>query len=436
MHIPTRILQRGSWPDARSVAAALRTETVGGALLLAAAALALILANSPLRESYFALRDTHIGPAGLHLDLSVGTWAADGLLAIFFFVAGLELKRELAVGDLRDPAKAAVPIIAAACGVAVPSLLFILVVLGGGGDAQALRGWAIPAATDIAFALAVLAVLGTHLPSALRAFLLTLAVVDDLIAITIIAVGYTSGLSLTPLALSLLPLLAFRVALQRGAAHWWLLIPLAVLTWALVHASGVHATVAGVVLGLVVPVRSDHAAGVARPLEERLDRRLRPISAGLAVPLFALFAAGVQVSGAGLGQALQDRAAVGVVLALVLGKLIGVFGGTYLTARFTHAELDTDLAWSDVLGLSLLAGIGFTVSLLITELAFDADPTRLDHVKTAVLLASMIASLLAAIVLRRRNATYRRIAELESIDADGDGVPDIYGDPAPSGEAR
>ena len=186
-----RILRRSTWTETQFVAAALRTETVGGALLLAAALTALVFANSPWHEAYAALRDTVVGPAALHLDLTLGQWAADGLLAVFFFVAGLELKREFLVGDLRDPAKAAVPVAAALCGVAVPALLYVSVAAGLGGRGEMLRGWAVPTATDIAFALAVLAVIGTHLPAALRSFLLTLAVVDDLVAITIIAVFYT-----------------------------------------------------------------------------------------------------------------------------------------------------------------------------------------------------------------------------------------------------
>jgi len=198
-----RLLGRGSWPETARIAYVLRKETVGGALLLVAAVAALTWANSPWSETYFALGKVLVGPEALHLHLTLGDWAADGLLAIFFFVAGLELKREFVAGDLRDPARAAVPIAAAVGGVLVPALLYTALNIGRSRD---IAGWAIPTATDIAFALAVLAIIGSHLPSALRTFLLTLAVVDDLIAITIIAVFYTHDLQVAPLLLALIPL--------------------------------------------------------------------------------------------------------------------------------------------------------------------------------------------------------------------------------------
>jgi len=416
-----RLFSRGSWPEAQHVARALRTETVGGVLLLVGTLVALTWANSPWREAYQSLRETTVGPAALKLDLTLSEWAGDGLLAVFFLVAGMELKRELVVGDLRDPAKAVLPVVAALAGVVVPALIFLAVTAG---DPAAARGWAVPTATDIAFALAVLAVLGTHLPSALRAFLLTLAVVDDIVAITIIAVAYTSDLQPLALLAALVPLLVFAAAVRARHTAWWLLIPLAFATWTLVHASGVHATVAGVLLGLTVPVR--RAAGERRSVAERFEHLIRPFSAGVAVPVFALFAAGVTLVGGGLGSALRDRVSLAVVLALVVGKCVGIMGGTWLTARFTRAELDDHLAWGDVLGLSLLAGIGFTVSLLIGELAYGAGSPRDDHVKVAVLAASVLSALLAAVVLRRRNAVYRRIEALERRDDDGDGVPDCY----------
>jgi NhaA family Na+:H+ antiporter len=347
---------------------------------------------------------------------------------VFFFVAGLELKRELVAGDLREPRRAALPVAAAVGGMVVPALLYTLVNLGGGSD---LRGWAIPTATDIAFALAVLAVISTHLPSGLRTFLLTLAVVDDLLAITIIAVFYTDTLDVVPLLAALLPLGAFTVLVQRRIRAWWLLLPLAGLTWGLVHASGVHATVAGVLLGFAVPVlRSERDGGPdAGPgLAEQFEHTWRPISAGIAVPVFAFFSAGVTVGGLdGLREALTDPVTVGIVLGLVVGKAIGVLSATFLVARFTRADLDEDLAWTDVVGVSVLAGIGFTVSLLIGELAFGAGSERDDHAKVGVLAGSVLAGLIAAVLLRLRNRAYRRLQEIEQRDADGDGVPDVFG---------
>lgn len=427
-----RLFRRPSWTEAQTVARALRTETVGGAVLLVAALVALVWANSPWREAYAGLRDRVVGYAPWHLDLTLGHWAADGLLAIFFFVAGLELKREFLVGDLRSPAKAAVPVVAAAAGVAVPAILFTATVLLAGADGDALRGWAIPTATDIAFALAVLAVIGSHLPSGLRSFLLTLAVVDDLIAITIIALFYTQGLELVPLLLAVVPLAAFAFLAQRRIVVWWLLVPLAFATWALVHASGIHATVAGVLLGLTVPVRPRAHVPVVSTLPaetdvaERLEHRLRPLSAGFAVPVFAFFASGVTVVGGGVGGALRDPVTVGIVVGLVAGKVVGVLGSTWLMARFTRARLDDDLTWTDVVGLALLTGVGFTVSLLVGELAFGAGSARDEHAKIAVMVGSLLAAVLASVVLRRRNAAYRAIALEDEVDDDGDGVPDAF----------
>ncbi len=428
MNRPGTLLARGSWLEAARIAAVLRLETVGGALLLVSTVVALVWANSPVAESYAALRDFTVGPAALHLDLSLGTWAADGLLAIFFFVVGLELKREFVAGDLRDPRRAALPILAAVAGMVVPALLFVALNLTSGGGA--LQGWAIPTATDIAFALAVLAIVGTHLPTALRTFLLTLAVVDDLLAVTIIAVVYTSDLELLPLLGALVPLALFTWAVQRRIRFWWLLLPLALATWALVHASGVHATVAGVLLGFAVPVIRSQAAGgpEAGPgLSEHFEHRFRPISAGVAVPVFAFFAAGVTVGGlSGFTDALTDRVALGIVVGLVVGKTVGIFGATYLLSRFTHADLDSDLRWLDVLGVSVLAGIGFTVSLLIGDLAYGAGSPREDFVKVGVLTGSVLASVLAAAILRIRDHAYRRMYEAETADVDADGIPDVY----------
>ena len=427
--VPPPLLARGSWSETRRVIEVLREETVGGAILLAAAAIALIWANSPWAESYKTLTQLQVGTDvfGLHLDLSLGAWAADGLLAIFFFVVGLELKREFVAGDLRDPSRAALPIAAAVGGMAVPALIFAAFTWGVGDGA--VRGWAIPTATDIAFAVAVLAVISTHLPSALRTFLLTLAVVDDLLAIAVIAVFYTSKINLPALLLALIPLALFAFAVQRRVRSWWLLIPLALLTWVFVHESGIHATVAGVLLGFMVPVvRSARDHGADGPgLAEHLEHLVRPLSAGFAVPVFAFFAAGVTFGGYdGFVTALRNPVALGIVTGLVVGKMIGVFGTTRLLAAFTHANLDASLRWIDVFGVAMLAGIGFTVSLLIGDLAYGHESPRQDIVKVAVLTGSVVAAVLAAIVLRARNRHYRAVFEIETTDADHDGVPDVY----------
>jgi Na+:H+ antiporter, NhaA family len=425
------LLPRGSWPEAVRIASVLRSETVGGALLLVATVVALVWANSPISDSYNALRDFEVGPSWLHLHLSLGTWAADGLLAIFFFVVGLELKREFVAGDLRDPRRAALPILAAVGGMVVPATVFVLVNLNTGDGA--LRGWAIPTATDIAFALAVLAIVSTHLPTALRTFLLTLAVVDDLLAVAIIAVVYTTDLNVLAFLGALVPIGLFTVAVQRRIRSWWLLLPLAFAAWTLMHASGVHATIAGVLLGFAVPVIRSQARGgpAAGPgLAEHFEHRFRPISAGFAVPVFAFFAAGVTVGGlSGFTDALTNPVALGIVGGLIVGKTVGIFGTTYLLSRFTHASLDANLRWLDVLGVSVLGGIGFTVSLLIGDLAFGEGSERDEFVKVGVLTGSVVASLLASVILRARNRAYRRIEAAETADADADGIPDVYEQP-------
>ena len=413
------LFSRGSWSETDRIATILRKETVGGALLLLATVIALIWANSPWFESYNTLMATTVGPSALHLDLSLSTWAADGLLAIFFFVVGLELKREFVAGDLRDPARAALPIAAAVGGMAIPALIFVLVNLRTGDGA--LMGWAIPTATDIAFAVAVLAVISTHLPASLRTYLL---------AVTIIAVFYTDEINFVALGLTIIPLGLFTLAVQKRIRSWWILIPLAVITWVLMHESGVHATVAGVLLGFAVPVMRSKAAGgpdAGPGLAEHFEHKVRPISAGIAVPLFAFAAAGVTVGGfSGLISALTDPIAIGIIAGLVIGKTIGIFGTTYLVSKFTRATLGAGLKWLDVAGVSMLAGIGFTVSLLIGDLAFGEGTQRDDHVKVGVLAGSLIAATLAALILLSRNKAYRLIHIEETRDDDHDGIPDVY----------
>ncbi|RAX16921.1 Na+/H+ antiporter NhaA [Pseudarthrobacter sp. AG30] len=429
------VFSRGSYAEALRIGEILRKETVGGALLVIAAVIALVWANSPASESYFALRDFTVGYAPWHLELSLGAWAADGLLAIFFFLVGLELKREFVAGDLRQISKSIVPVAAAVGGVAVPAVIYAVVNLA---SPETLRGWAIPTATDIAFAVAVLAIIGSHLPSALRIFLLTLAVVDDLIAITIIAFFYSSDIQRTPLLLALVPLAVYAFLAQKyrrffgrhAAAAWLILLPLGVLTWALVHASGIHATVAGVLLGFAVPVIRSQASGgpEAGPgLAEIFEHRFRPISAGVAVPIFAFFSAGVLVGGwEGLASALSDPVALGIILGLVLGKPVGILATTWVLTKATRASLDSSFTWIDVFGVALLAGIGFTVSLLVAELSFGNGSLHDDHAKVGILAASLIAALLATVVLRTRNRQYRLAEELEKVDSDHDGIPDVY----------
>jgi NhaA family Na+:H+ antiporter len=256
--------------------------------------------------------------------------------------------------------------------------------------------------------------------------------VDDLLAISIIAIFYTADLDLLFLALALIPIGVFALLVQRRVHSGWLLVPLALVAWGLVHESGVHATVAGVLLGFTVPVLRRGGRADGPGLAEHLEHLVRPISAGVAVPVFAFFAAGVTVGGlSGLVDSLGDRVALGIVCGLVVGKTVGILGSTWLLATFTRAELDDELAWVDVLGMAMLAGIGFTVSLLIGELAFGQGSEREDHVKVGVLVGSLAAAVLASVVLRLRNRVYKRIWERESLDADDDGIPDVFQDERP-----
>lgn len=429
---PRKALGRLSLPERNFVADALRTETVGGMLLLVAAITALIWANVPaLHDSYESVSHFRFGPEALGLNLSVAHWAADGLLAVFFFVAGVELKRELVAGDLRDPRAAALPVVAALCGMAVPALVYTLTSGIGGGS---LAGWAVPTATDIAFALAVLAVIGTSLPSALRAFLLTLAVVDDLFAILIIAVFFTADLDFVALGGAVAGLAVFWLLLRKGVRGWYVYVPLALVVWGLMYNSGIHATVAGVAMGLMV--RCHRHEGEEQSPGERIEHLVRPLSSGLAVPLFALFSAGVAISGSALADVFTTPETLGVVLGLLVGKTVGIFGGTWLTTRFTRASLSEDLAWADVFAVATLAGIGFTVSLLIGELAFEGDAAMTDSVKAAVLTGSLIATVGAAVLLKIRNAKYRRLSQEEERDDDLSGIPDVYEEDDPAHHLR
>ena len=384
----------------------LRAERTGGVLLLAGALVALLWANSPWSASYTTISETVVGPAALHLDLSLAAWATDGLLAIFFFVVGVELKREIVDGELRRPGTAVVPVVAAVGGMAVPALLYLLANSSAvGGEPQ---GWAVPTATDIAFAVAVLSVVGRSLPASLRAFLLTLAVVDDLLGIVVIAVVYTDGLRLVWFAASLVAVALFAalVRVRRpGFAGHAALVALAVTAWALMHASGVHATIAGVLLGLTAPALA--RPGETSSVAERLEHRWRPVSAGFAVPVFALFAAGVPLSGDAFAEAVADPVARGVALGLVVGKPVGILAATWLLARFTRATLAPDLHWRDIAAVGMLAGIGFTVSLLIGELAFGAGDPHTEHLKVAILLASTTAALLGGVALAVRDRQHR-----------------------------
>jgi NhaA family Na+:H+ antiporter len=390
--IPSSRSQIGE--SAEDLAEFLRQETTGGRLLLLATAVALIWANvAPDSYDSFWQTTAAVGPAWLHLDLTLGDWAADGLLAIFFFVAGLEVKRELLVGELADRRAAALPVFAAVGGMVVPALVAIVVSLGAALHSGA---WAIPVATDIAFALGVLALAGTSLPAGVRVLLLAIAVIDDLLAISLIAIVFTDGVMVAWLAAALLLGAVYRLTFRLRLDRAWVLWPLAVAVWICIHASGVHATVAGILLGLLTPVRprADEPLSPA----ERLEHRVHPLSAGVAVPLFALAAAGISLAAA--GDAVSDRVAVGVFFGLLIGKVLGILGGARLAVRLGAGALPGDVRWGDVVPVAMLGAIGYTVSLLMSRLAFT-DDAAVERSAAAVLAASALSAALAVVLLRR-----------------------------------
>ncbi|HET9137957.1 Na+/H+ antiporter NhaA [Actinophytocola sp.] len=359
----------------------LRTESAGGIVLLVAAVAAIGWANSPAGDSYDALWQVTIG------GLDLLHWVNDGLMTLFFFLVGLEIKRELVVGELNRPRAAALPVIAALGGVLLPILVFSLVVRGGPGAS----GWGIPIATDVAFAVGVLALLGPRVPDGVRLFLLSVAIVDDIIAITVIAVFYTHDLAPAWLAAAALAVPAVLVLRRLRVALIWPYVLVGVAMWFAVHESGVHATITGVVLALLCPARPVRGRDVL-PL---LEHRLHPFVAFGIVPLFALANAGVDLTGARLGSSLT----LGVVLGLLVGKTLGVAGATAAATATGRLTLPAGVAMSHVWGMAILAGIGFTVSLFIADLSLDA-PDLVNQAKIGVLAASLLAGVLGATVLR------------------------------------
>lgn len=412
MNPPKEYLHRPPRSNLAWIREQLRDETVGGLLLIISAAIALIWANSPWGDAYANIATYRIGPADLGLDLPLAVWASDGLLAVFFFVVGLELKYEFVLGSLSKFNEAIMPAAAALGGMAVPALIFFGV--NHTFPDGSVRGWGIPMATDIAFALAVLAVVGRSLPVALRVFLLTLAVVDDFGGIVVIAVFYTETLSFIWLAGAVVTFVLYAIGMRLRITTSWFYIPVVLIGWYCMHESGIHATIAGVVFGLLTRVRPE--ANEESTPATRLSHRLHPFSAAFCVPIFAFFAAGIDLRSIGLWEALKTPIALGVILGLVLGKPIGIFTTVWLMSRFTRAKLSAGVVWRDVLAIGVLGGIGFTVALLIAELAYLGQEESLDSGKVAVLAASILAALLSAILLRSRNRHYARVGETENAD--------------------
>ncbi|RWO60157.1 Na+/H+ antiporter NhaA [Mesorhizobium sp.] len=369
----------------------LASEATGGIVLMAAAALALVVANSPLAKTYFDALHAYVGP------LSVSHWINDGLMAVFFLLVGLEIKREMLDGQLSTWPRRALPGIAAAGGMLVPALVYVAI---NRDNPAALSGWAIPTATDIAFALGVLSLLGSRVPGSLKVFLTALAIIDDLGAVIIIAVFYTSGLSLAYLGAAF-AVIALLIVLNRMKVLTLLpYLLLGVVLWVLVLKSGVHATLAGVALALTIPLKI--TPGISQDSDQsplhRLEHGLHRIVPFVVVPIFGFANAGVPLAGLSAAT-LVEPLTLGVAAGLVAGKLVGVFGSSALAIRLGLADLPVNAGWLHMVGISLLCGIGFTMSLFIGLLAFASNVELQDAVKVGILAGSFIAAILGAAVL-------------------------------------
>ncbi|MPZ22071.1 MAG: Na+/H+ antiporter NhaA [Dehalococcoidia bacterium] len=376
----------------------LRTEVAGGAMLLGAALLALAVANSELASEYREFWGTELtlGLSGLSISLNLQHWVNDLLMAIFFFVVAMEIKRELVVGELRHPRLAALPVMAALGGMVVPAGIYLL--FNAGTDVG--RGWGIPMATDIAFAAGMMALFSKRIPAALKTFLLTLAVVDDLGAIAVIAVYYSEGVDLTALALAGAVFAIGAVMLLAGVSRAWPFLLLAPFLWVATFESGVHATIAGVALATLIPARlRDPGDYDERPTPlSALEHRLHPLTSFVIVPVFAFANAGVSLDVGDLGEAFSDRLGLGIIGGLVVGKLLGITAFAWFAQRTGIGQLHPSLRIRHIALAAAVAGIGFTVSLFITELAFDSVEV-IDAARVAVLLASLAAACVGALLL-------------------------------------
>lgn len=384
-----------SWRDAGSDF--VKSEVSGGAVLLVAAITAMLWANAPFGDSYEEFWSTKltIGFGEFSITEDLQHWVNDGLMVLFFFVVGLEIKRELVVGELNDRSKATLPLIAALGGVILPGLIFLSLNAGGEGA----DGWAIPMATDIAFAVAVLALLGKRIPPGVRLLLLSIAIIDDVIAILIIALFYSKDISMIWILASVLSFLVV-VAMQRGGVSriwpYWLI---GIVAWVAVLSSGVHATIAGVILGLMTPAHPIRG----RHIIEELEHRLHPYTSMIIVPLFALANAGIVITGSILADATASMLFWGVAAGLVIGKVLGIGTGIMVARRFGWGKLPDGVRQAHVWGVSALGGIGFTVSLFIAELSFESD-RLLEYAKIGIFTGSIVSALFGVFLLTRRAA--------------------------------
>ena len=394
----------------------LDSEATGGMLLIAAAALALIAANSSLAAPYHELLGAAAGPLSVHL------WINDALMAFFFLLVGLEIKREFLDGSLATWERRRLPLIAAAAGMAVPALVFLLVA---GGDPKLARGWAIPAATDIAFAIGVLALLGSRAPASLKLFLTTVAIADDLGAVAIIAFVYTDALNLAALAAAAAIVLALWLLGKAGVTRLSVYLTGAALLWYVVFLSGVHATIAGVLAAAAIPlIKTPGAPDSPHSPLHRLEHGLSPWVAFMILPLFGFANAGVVLSGPGAGDWFAPLP-LAIALGLFAGKQAGIFGAVRLSVRFGWAGRPRGATWLQVYGVALLCGIGFTMSLFIATLAFPGRPALAEEARIGILMGSFLSAVAGYLVLRFAPAPAvpiaappdRDLADIETEDA-------------------
>ena len=369
-----------------------RFEKYAGLLLIAAAAAALIAANSPLASAYQSLLHLKLGPAMPRLGtMTLHEWIADGLMAIFFLLVGLEVKRELYDGRLATPAERRLPILAAIAGMVLPALIYIATI---GNDPALVSGWAIPAATDIAFAVGVLAILGRHAPPSIKLLLVTIAIIDDIGAVLIIALFYTADLDVIALG-SALALAGAMAAMGRlGVRALWPYMLGFALLWLLVLASGVHATIAGVLTALTIPL----GRGEAHSPLKRLEHDIHPWVMFAVVPIFGLASAGVELGG-GIG-VLAEPLPLAILAGLFIGKQFGVFGAIWIAVRVGLSPRPRAASWGQLYGAATLCGIGFTMSLFIGALAFPGDAARVDDAKVGTLAGSVLAAIAGYLILR------------------------------------
>ncbi len=370
----------------------LDSEASGGLILMGAAALALVIANSPLAPAYFGALKAYVGP------LSLGHWINDGLMAVFFLLVGLEIKREVVDGQLSTWSRRVLPGVAAAGGMAVPALIYVAL---NRGNPEVMAGWAIPTATDIAFALGVLALLGSRVPVSLKVFLTALAIIDDLGAVIIIAIFYTADISVLDLGIAAaLVALLFGMKARNVRRSVWPYLLAGALLWFFVLRSGVHATIAGVLLAFAIPLRkAPGAPDDEESMLHKLEHALHKPVAFVVVPVFGFANAGVAIPEFGVGL-LMDGVTLGIMLGLAVGKLVGVFGASWLVIRLNWADMPMGAGTLQLLGTSLLCGIGFTMSLFIALLAFPGAEALQSQAKLGILFGSCVAGLAGWLVLR------------------------------------